>query len=113
MQAGSGGRTKLSVVSFQFLVRSRQRLFVLGSASFRCDAKEVVSSQFSVKGGKRFFCGGLGKLRLGRKDGLGELFTARRFAGMRNSTTDARQPYRGVPTKFHLPQAKDSCSGRK
>jgi hypothetical protein len=76
MQAGGGGRTKLSVVSFQFLVRSRQRLFVLGSASFRCDAKEVVSSQFLVKGGKRFFCGGLGKLRLGRKDGLGELFTA-------------------------------------
>jgi hypothetical protein len=21
--------------------------------------------------------------------------------------------YRGVPTKFHLPQAKDSCNGRK
>jgi hypothetical protein len=44
MQAGSGGRRKLS----------------------------VVSSQFLVKEGKRFSCGGLGKLRLGRKDGLGE-----------------------------------------
>jgi hypothetical protein len=85
MQAGGGGRRKLS----------------------------VVSSQFLVKGGKRFFCGGLGKLRLGRKDGLGELFTAPGFEGMLNPAMDARQPYRGAPTKFHLPQVKDSCSGRK
>ena len=55
MQAGSGGRRKLLVVSSQFLVRSRQRLFVLGSASFRCDAKGVVSSQFLVKGESDLF----------------------------------------------------------
>src|SRR5216684_6798167 len=45
MQAGGGGRRKLS----------------------------VVSSQFLVKGGKRFFCGGLGKLRLGAQGWTGRI----------------------------------------
>jgi hypothetical protein len=43
MQAGSGGRTKLSVGNFQFLVKDGKRFFCVGAAGFARDAKEVVS----------------------------------------------------------------------
>jgi hypothetical protein len=86
MQAGIGEEKELSVIiSYQSSVRVEEKLSGGGAVGFVRNAK---------------WSGGIVD---GSESGT-------------NPESNSGPPvnvYLGVPTKFHLPQAKDSCTGRK
>jgi len=86
MQAGIGGEKELSVIiSYQFSVRVEENLSGGGAVGFVRNAK---------------WSGGI-------VDG------SERGTNPESNSGPPVNVYLGVPTKFHLPQAKDSCTGRK
>ena len=75
--------------------------------------EKMISCQSSVRVGKRFFCVWALQVSFETQRQSGGIVYGSESGTNLESNLGRVNVYLGVPTKFHLPQANDSCTGTK